>query len=66
MIDKDGNREAMRKELASRVEAAISDNYKTKQETQKRKKCTVCGKGYLGQVGASTCGPTCRKRKSRA
>lgn len=51
--------------LLYRVEAAISDHYKTKQEKQQRRKCSVCGKGYLGQEGASTCGPTCRKRKSR-
>lgn len=65
MIDQDGHRESMRKELSARVEAAIADGYKTKKETQKRKKCSMCGKGYLGQDNSSTCGPTCRKRKSR-
>lgn len=57
--------EDRRQELFDRVELAIADQYKTKQEKQKRKKCSECGKGFLGQDGASTCGPTCRKRKSR-
>jgi hypothetical protein len=60
--------EERRAALVARVDAvdlAIADGYKTKQEKQKRKKCSECGKGYLGQEGSSTCGPTCRKRKSR-
>jgi hypothetical protein len=65
MIDKDANREAVKKELSARVELAIADGYKTKQEKQKRKTCSECGKGFLGQDGASTCGPKCRMRKSR-
>ena len=75
MIDKDANREAVKKELSARVEKsvakfndnsfAIADGYKTKQEKQKRKTCSECGKGFLGQDGASTCGPKCRMRKSR-
>ena len=59
------NNEEKRQSLIKRVELAIKDHYKTKQETQKRKKCSECDKGFLGQDGASTCGPTCRKRKSR-
>lgn len=65
--------EERRAALANRIELAeaknqslaVSDNYKTKTETQKRMKCTECGKGYLGQSNSSTCGPTCRQRKSR-
>ncbi len=58
-------REMIRQELQERIELAIKDHYKTKQEKQKRKTCTECGKGFLGQDGASTCGPKCRMRKSR-
>lgn len=59
------SKEDIRAELITRVELAIVDGYKTKKETQKRKKCSECGKGFLGQDGASTCGPKCRMRKSR-
>lgn len=59
------NNDKRRNELVARVELAVSDNYKTKKETQERMKCSECGKGYLGQKNSSTCGPTCRKRKSR-
>lgn len=58
-------KDLIRKELVDRVELAVADNYKTKQEKQKRKTCTECSKGFLGQDGASTCGPKCRMRKSR-
>lgn len=59
------NKEERRAELVDRVELAVADGYKTKKETQERMKCSVCNKGYLGQKNSSTCGPTCRKRKSR-
>lgn len=60
MIDNDGNRAAMRQELAYRV-AKLT----TKDNHQKRKACTVCKKGYLGAADSSTCGDACRKKKSR-
>lgn len=59
------NNEQKKQNLAKRVNLAIKDHYKTKQETQKRKTCTVCGKGFLGQDGASSCSPKCRMKKSR-
>lgn len=61
MIDRDGNREAMRQELAHRVA-----NLTGKDNHQKQKTCTMCKKGYLGAADSSTCGDACRKRKSRA
>lgn len=64
-MTEDEIREEIRQELENRVTLAIADGYKTKQEKQKRKKCSECGKGFLGQDGASTCGPKCRMRKSR-
>jgi len=33
--------EEYKAELAERVRLAVADGYKTKQETQKRKKCSV-------------------------
>lgn len=57
--------EEFKQALAERINLAVADKYKTKTETQKRKKCTICGKGYLGQDNSSTCGSACRKRKSR-
>jgi rubrerythrin len=63
--NKEVSNDEVRAELVARVELAVADGYKTKKETQKRKKCSVCSKGYLGQDNSSTCGPTCRKRKSR-
>lgn len=67
--------EQKKQELVDRVDLAvtksdndsfaIADNYKTKQETQKRKKCSECGKGFLGQDGAMTCGSACRMKRSR-
>lgn len=68
MIDKDAVREAVKKELSARmdnIDLAVADGYKTKQETQKRKKCSVCKKGFLGQDGATSCSDKCRQRKSR-
>ncbi len=50
-----------KEELMQRVEAAL----KTKTEHQQRRKCSECGKGYLGQANSSTCGDKCRQRKSR-
>lgn len=47
--------------LKGSVEAAL----KTKTEHQQRRKCSECGKGYLGQKNSSTCGDKCRQRKSR-
>lgn len=55
-----------KQELAARVELAVADGYKTKTETQERRKCSECDKGYLGQKNSSTCSEKCRKRKSRA
>lgn len=55
-----------REALVARVELAVSkDNLKTKDQHQQKRKCSVCSKSYLGQENSSTCGPTCRKRKSR-
>lgn len=62
------NNQERKEALAARVEelAYRTDNMKTKDNHQKKKKCSECGKGFLGQSDATTCGPTCRKRKSRS
>lgn len=63
-----------RKEVLSiKIEGILSSNtalgndpsLKTKGEKQQRRKCSQCGKSYLGQMNSSTCGDACRKRKSR-
>lgn len=38
---------------------------KTKGESQQRRKCSECGRTYLGQEHSSTCSDKCRKRKQR-
>lgn len=57
--------EERKRELCDRVELAVAKDLSSKGEHQQRRKCSECGKGYLGQENSSTCGPTCRKRKSR-
>jgi hypothetical protein len=67
--------EERRAALVARVEACntiieelargVDDSLKTKDQKQNRRKCSECGKSYLGQANSSTCGPTCRSRKSR-
>lgn len=60
--------EQRKQALASRVEAAIkggNPDLTTKGNSQKRKKCGVCGKSYLGRADSSACGDACRQKKSR-
>lgn len=65
------NNSERKQELAARVDAitelarGVDDSLKTKDQKQQRKKCSECGKSYLGQANSSTCGGTCRSRKSR-
>lgn len=54
-----------KEELMQRVEAALKDNYKTKDNTQKKIKCSNCGTTFHGRAGASTCGDKCRQQRSR-
>lgn len=49
-------------ELARKVDAVM----KTRTYHKKDKKCSQCGKSFEGTEKADVCGPTCRKRKSRA
>lgn len=59
--------EERKAEIVRRVtELARASDLKTKGEHQQRRKCSVCGKSYLGQENSSTCGDACRQRKSRA
>lgn len=61
------NAQNRKNELKARVdEFAPAKDLSTKGEHQQKRKCSQCGKGYLGQQNSDTCGPTCRKRKSRA
>jgi hypothetical protein len=60
------DKQAIKQELADRVEAAIADNYKTKRNTEKKKTCTMCDKSFIGRADQATCSDSCRKAKSRA
>lgn len=63
------NNSERKQELANRVEECFArgrdDSLKTKDQKQNRRKCSECGKSYLGQANSSTCGDACRQRKSR-
>lgn len=63
------SRDERRAELSRRVNEIVelqnNPDLKTKGEHQQRRKCTECGKSYLGQAHSSTCGDACRKRKQR-
>lgn len=48
------------------TELGNNSDLKTKGEHQEKRKCSQCGKGYLGQKNSDTCGDACRQRKSRA
>lgn len=58
--------EQRKQELADRVDLAVSDGYKTKRNTEKKKTCTICDKSFVGRADQATCGDACRKRKSRS
>lgn len=70
------NNKTKKQELAARVskiqvnidilELAAAKDLKSKGEHQQRHSCSECGKKYLGQKNSSTCGDTCRQRKSRS
>jgi len=61
------NNRDRKNELNSRVEEfAPASDLKTKGEHQQKRKCSQCGKGYLGQKNSDTCGSACRMAKSRA
>lgn len=49
----------------SSVTLGNNADLKTKGEHQQKRKCSQCGKGYLGQKNSDTCGDACRQRKSR-
>lgn len=51
-------------ELAARVEAFAKGDYKTKNNTEKRKKCVQCKGGFVGRADQQTCSDKCRKNKS--
>ena len=54
-------------ELKAKIETfAPAADLKTKGEHQQKRKCSQCGKSYLGQKNSDTCGSACRMRKSRA
>lgn len=61
------SRNERREELVARVELAAAEDLKDskKDQHQQRRKCSECGKSYLGQKNSSTCGDKCRQRKSR-
>lgn len=60
---------SQREDLSNRVNETFArgrdDSLKTKDQKQERRKCSECGKSYLGQKNSSTCGDKCRQRKSR-
>lgn len=68
--------EERKEALAARVEDIYNsvtelargkdDSLKTKDQKQERRKCSQCGKSYLGQKNSDTCGPACRMKKSRS
>jgi hypothetical protein len=59
--------EDKRQSLNSRVVSAFqkAKDLVSKGEHQQHRKCSQCGKGYLGQKNSDTCGDACRKAKSR-
>jgi hypothetical protein len=66
VIGEEMTNEDRREALRSRVESFQNNkDLKTKGEHQQRRKCSQCGKSYLGQENSSTCGDACRKAKSR-
>lgn len=52
--------------LKSTVDEFAKGDYKTKNNTEKRKKCSQCGKGFIGRSDQSTCSGACRVAKHRA
>lgn len=52
--------------LAKRVELAKAKDLITKGEHQQKRKCSQCGKSYLGQKNSDTCSGACRVAKHRA
>lgn len=62
------NANQRKEELGARVQLAIKGGAKditSKGNHQKQKTCSVCGEGFLGREGASSCGDKCRKSKQR-
>lgn len=61
-------KEERRAKLVEKVELAAAEDLKhsKKDQHQQRRKCSVCGKSYLGQENSSTCGDACRQKKSRS
>lgn len=53
-------------QLSAKVEEfAPAADLKTKGEHQQKRKCSQCGKGYLGQKNSDTCSGACRVAKHR-
>lgn len=70
-LDEDGEAQSKRHfklNLADRLAVVLakSDGYKTKNNTEKRKTCSVCTKGFVGRDDQATCSPACRMKKSRS
>lgn len=56
-----------KKSLAERVSGLLEfakGDYKTKNNTEKRRKCVQCKEGFVGRADQQTCSDKCRKNKS--
>ncbi len=66
----DKSRLGFKDQLARKVEALTeftkAKDLTSKGEHQQQRKCSQCGKTYLGQQNSDTCGPACRVAKHRA